>query len=157
QGYFGQMLTISQEGAQAQVVLFGTLQHPRRSSSMNPPGDKKFDGGRTEFHVLRALKTVPPLGGKKVLDLPHYFPVADPRQPPPELLFGRIVDGKLVVDRMIRVRSAAATDYLADALALDASNRARALVYFFRFLEDAGPEVASDAFTRLIGADYQDL
>jgi hypothetical protein len=82
--------------------------------------------------------------------------VADPRKPPPELLFGRIVDGKLVVDRLIRVRSAAA-DYLTDALALDAGNRARALVYSFRFLEDADPEVASDAFTRLIGADYQDL
>jgi hypothetical protein len=127
----------------AKLVVYGSAANPRFDS-----GPKARAGtGTTDLHVLRVLKPSPLLGGRKVIELPRYLPVLDPKDPPRFVVFFTVLDGKLESYRGHSVRSAAVLDYLDGTKALAGKDRGTALQYFFRYLDHPDEGVAADAFT----------
>src|SRR5436190_1440355 len=80
-------LSLRQDIAQAKLVLFGSLADPK----LNPGGT----GGTTKLNIERVIKNDPFLGDRKVIELPRYVPVPDPKNPPRFLVFCDIFNGKL--------------------------------------------------------------
>src|SRR5262249_60577162 len=86
--------TFRQDMEQAKLVLYGTASNPRFGAEPGaPPGT-----GVTDFHVTRVLKPDPRdpvIAGKKVIQLPRYLPMEDPKEPPHLVLICSVVDGKI--------------------------------------------------------------
>src|SRR5262245_42671066 len=59
---------------QAKFVVYGRCANAR----LNPEGG----GGRVDLHVDAVVKDDPFLAGKKVIELPRYVPITDPKKPP---------------------------------------------------------------------------
>lgn len=137
-------LSLRQDIAQAKMVLYGTLANPK----LNPGGT----GGSTDLVIDRIIKNDPYLNGKKVIQLPRYVPVADPKNPPKFLVFCDLVNGKLDAYRGTPVKSPAIVDYLKGATALDPKDQPAKLLYFFRFLDHADPDISNDAFLEFVKA-----
>jgi hypothetical protein len=138
--------TFRQDAGQAKMVLYGVLK------------DAKLIGtsGTVDLHVERVLKSDAALGDKKVVTLKVYFP-ADPKNPPKFLVFCDVFQGKIDDYRRVPVKSEGLVDYLKGAMALDAKDRAAALLYFFRYLDSSDPEVANDAYLELAKATDQEI
>jgi hypothetical protein len=141
--------TLRQDAAQARLILYGTMANPRLGAG--------GDSGTTDLHIVSVVKSDPFLGDKKVVELPRYVPVTDPKDPPKFLMFCDITDGKLDPYRGVALKSAAVVNYLKGALALDAKDRARALEYSFRYLDDADAIVANDAYLEFAKATDQEI
>jgi hypothetical protein len=129
--------TMRQEATAAKMILYGTLANPRPSPSGR--------GGETDIKVEHVIKDNPVRAGRKSITMPRYVPVnADA---PPKFLIFCDTDGKrLDPYRGDPVRSDAVVAYLKGALALPADDRDATLLYFFRHIDSADPEVAADAF-----------
>src|SRR5262249_34160617 len=118
----------------ARLVLYGTLANPRLGGAT--PG-----GGVTDFRVETVLKGDPTLeaqqkkGRGDVITLPRYVPVSDPKDPPRFLVFCDVDKDKDkdVYDPYhgVPVKSGATADYVKGALALDAKDTSKSLLYFF--------------------------
>jgi hypothetical protein len=142
------MPTLRQEAGQAKAILFGTLANPRLPASGN---------GITDLYVEMVLREHPLIKDKKVIELPRYVPVSDPKDPPHFLIFCDVFQSKLDPYRGIPVKSAALVDYVKGSLALDPKDRVQCLLYFFRYLEHPDPEVAQDAFLEFAKANDQEI
>jgi hypothetical protein len=133
-------------------VLYGTLANPR----LNAGPDAVSAGGTTDLRLERVVKSDPFLGDQKVVAVSRYIPV-DAKNPPKFVVFCDVVGGKLDAYRGFPARSPAVVDYLRGALDLEGQPRSQALLYFFRHLDHADPDVAADAFLELARASDQEL
>jgi hypothetical protein len=151
-GNYKQKPTLREEAAQssARLVLYGSLQKPR----LNPDGS-----GVTELQISEVLKNdTSLLAGRKVIELPRYVPVADPKDPPRFLVFCDAFDkDKLDPYRGTPLKNAESLDYARKSLARDPRERAGNLVFYFNYLENADKEVAADAFLEFAKATDQDI
>jgi hypothetical protein len=133
--------TLRQEVARSKLVLYGTLANPR----LAPPNQVAAGDGLTDLQIDHVVKSDPFLRDRKVVELPRYVPL-NPKEPPKFLVFCDVYNGKLDPYRGLPVRSPAMVNYLKGATALDANDKAKALLYFFDFLDDGEPEIAADAY-----------
>jgi hypothetical protein len=135
------------DAAQAKLVLYGTLQNPNLVGT----------NGTTELHIEAVFKNDPFLNNAKVVVLPRYIPVSDPKDPPKFVVFCDVYNNKLDPYRGVPVKSDAVVEYLKGALALDGKDRTQALLYYFRYLENPEAEVAADAFLEFAKANDQEI
>jgi hypothetical protein len=142
--------TLREEAAAARAVLYGTLANPRLRGA--EPGE-----GTTELHVQTVLKGGPDFKAGKVVKLPRYIPVADPRKPPAFLIFFDQVQGKADPYRGIEVSSPALVDYVKGAMAQGPKVSSSFLSYFFRHLDHDDPAIAEDALLEFAKIDYRDV
>jgi hypothetical protein len=144
----GNTATFRQELATSKLVLYGTLANGR----LNPGGN----GGSVDLQIDSVLKNDPFLGGKRVVRLERYVPV-DAKNPQKYLIFCDVSNGKLDPYRPIEVKSGAVVNYLRGVAALDAKDRSAALLFYFRYLDDADADVAGDAFLEFVKAGDQEI
>jgi hypothetical protein len=142
--------TFRQEAAQptARLVLIGTA----RNARLNAGGT-----GTTDFLITHVFRSDPALGNRKVLELPRYLPISDPKDPPRYLLFCDVFEGQIDPFRGVPVQSADLPDYVKKAMTLDSRDPAANLAFFFRYLEHPDKEIAQDAFLEFAKATDQDL
>jgi hypothetical protein len=146
-------VTLRESAREAKAVLYGTLANPRLARE---PGGKDEGGpGTTDFHILNVIKSDPALDQRKVIEIPRYLFVPDPKNPPKFLLFVDVAGGKIDPVRGMAVESPAVIDYLKGAMTLKEKDQSRALAYFFRYLDHADGVVALDAFREFGQADDQ--
>jgi hypothetical protein len=141
--------TLREQVAAARIVLYGTLANPRRGTG---PGE-----GTTDLQVHTVLKGGPDLHGRRLIELPRYLPVPDPRNPPAFLVFIDLAQGKLDPYRGVPVKSAAMLDYVKGAMALDRKKSSEFLSNFFGHLDDPDLEIADDALLEFAKIDYRDV
>ena len=148
-GNLRQAPTFRQEAASAnaRLVLVGTIKNPR----LNGDGSGK---GTSELHLDAVLRTDPILKDRKMVLLPRYLPVSDPRNPPRFLVFCDVFRGELDIFRGVPLKTADAAAYVKEAIKQPAGNN---LAFFFNYLEHPDPEVARDAFLEFAKATDQDI
>jgi len=129
-------LTMRQEAGlnSARIILYGSVEK------------SDFTRGTSEVRILQVLRSDPFLGNAKSVELPRPLPILDPKDPPKYLIFCDVFKNKLDPYRGVPVKSEEATKYLKGALALDPKDHARALLYYFDYLENADKKIAEDAF-----------
>jgi hypothetical protein len=113
------------------------------------------DGGSTDFVITNILKTDPALGGRKVVRIPRYLPIADLKNPPQLLAFGVVAEGKPDLYRGIPGKQA--LDYIKGSLAIDAKDRIKLMRYCFDYLEHENSTLAGDAFGEFINSTDPDI
>jgi len=131
--------TFRQEASQpqAKMILFGTLQNPRLIQGAT---------GSTELHISNVLRSDPALRGLKMIEIPRYIPVSDPRNPPRFLVFCDVSMNQIDAYRGVPLKSTDSLDYVKKVLAMDDKDQVNNLVYFFKYLDHADKELATDAF-----------
>jgi hypothetical protein len=132
----------------AKLILHGTIANPRTTGGVT---------GQTDFHVKTVLRDDPAMKGKKTLVLPRFLPVNDKDNPPHYLLFCDVEGGKVDPYRGVLLKSSATVEYVKKALAMKAKDTPANLAFFFRYLDDADPEVARDAFLEFAKAGDADI
>src|SRR5262245_42020985 len=75
----------------ARLILAGTLQNPKV--------------GATELHIETVLRSDPVLGDRKMIVLPRFLPVSDPKNPPRFLVFCDVYKNTLDPFRGVPCRS----------------------------------------------------
>lgn len=140
-------LTLRQEAGlnSARIILYGSIQK------------SDFTRGTSEVRILEMLRSDPFLGNAKTVDLPRPLPVLDQKDPPKFLIFCDVFKNKLDPYRGVPVKSEEAVKYLKGALALDPKDHARALVYYFDYLENADKKIAEDAFLEFAKSTDQEI
>jgi hypothetical protein len=142
--------TLREEAAQrdARLIFHGVV----TKSGLRPDGS-----GSSEMQILDVLRPDAALAGHKVVTIPRYIHVADPKAPPRFLIFcGVRENGDLDPYRGVPLKSAASADYVKGLLALPPQRDAQ-LLFFFRWLENADPEVADDAFLEFAKAADREI
>jgi len=108
------------------------------------------------MQIVDVLRNDPVLAGRKTLTIPHYLHV-DPKAPPRFVVFCAVLqNGDLDPYHGVTLRDAASAEYVKGVLALPADRDAQ-LLFFFRWLENADPEVARDAFLEFAKANDREL
>src|SRR5262245_54495186 len=133
--------TLRQSAASAKLIIYGVLANPRPAKGDDGPAGK----GTTDLKIERVLKSDPWLGNKKVVEINRYIPV-DPKAPPKFLVFCDILNNQLDPYRGVPVKAAALVEYVKGAIAVDAKNSTKSLLYFFDYLDSADQTVATDAY-----------
>ncbi|HEV3263704.1 MAG TPA: hypothetical protein VG013_43115 [Gemmataceae bacterium] len=149
----GQVPTLRESAERAKLVLYGTL--------ANPQLDAANDSGTVDLKIRTVLKPDPFIKGKRVVQLQHYVPV-DAKDPPKFLAFCDVYQDKDKRDQLdaywgVQVKSAAVAAYLQGILALDPKDRTRALLYFFKYLDDGDPLISNDAYVEFAKANDKEI
>jgi hypothetical protein len=140
----------------AKLILHGVLENARLKDS--PAG-----AGTTDLRILEVLKSdaaaLPSLRKKPgdVVVLQVYVPIEDPKDPPHYLLFCDVTVKGIDVYRSVLLGSARAAGYAKQAMALVGVESKRALPFFFRHLDDADPQIATDALMEFARASDADI
>jgi hypothetical protein len=142
-------LTFRQEAGQAsaRIIFYGTVEKT----------ELKGTSGVSQIRVEAVLKDDPFIRGKKVIEVPRYLPILDPKELPRYLVFCDVFRGQLDPYRGVPVKSGAAAEYLKGALALDPKDRTRTLLYYFSYLENPDKKIAEDAFLEFAKANDQEI
>jgi hypothetical protein len=135
-----QTATFRQDIGHAKMILFGTLSNPRLGTGAGA------GSGVTEFHIKTVIKSHPWLGTRKMVEVPRYLPVSDPRDPPKYLLFCEVFQNNLDIFRGVPVKSEAAATYVKGLLALEGKPQTEVLRYGFDYLDHPDPELSQDAY-----------
>jgi hypothetical protein len=152
-GSLQNLQTLRQEMEQSRLVLYGTMANPRLN-----PGDGTFTGaGATDFHILRVVKPDPILGNRKVIEVPRYIPVLDPKDPPKFVVLCDVINGKLDANRGRPAKSAAVIGYLEGARTLEGKDRTQTLLYYFAFLDHKDEDISTDAYLEFAKASDQEI
>jgi hypothetical protein len=140
--------TFRQEAADpmARVILHGTLSNARAEGVR----------GKTDFTIKTVLRSHPALKGKKELILERYLPIAK-GDTPHYLVFCDVDTGKIDPYRGMGIKGETTVDYVKKALTLTGKDTVGNLAFFFRYLDDADPEVARDAFLEFAKASDADI
>jgi hypothetical protein len=138
--------TLRQELEDAKLVLLGTTSNPRANG----------DGtGMTDFAVRKVLADRDRwLGDRRAVVLNRVVLDTDINT---YVVFGNIRDGKLDAYRGLPVRSPALLTYLEGAQALKGTDRTKALLYYFRFVDHEDKDIASDAFLEFARSTDQEV
>jgi hypothetical protein len=139
--------TFRQEAAldTARVILVGTAENPR------------FTERTTDLRITDVLRSDPALKDKKVISVKQYLPVSDAKNPPRYLVFCDVVKDEFDPFRGVPLQSADSADYARKVLKLDARDQTANLLFFFRYLDHADPQIARDAFLEFAKATDQDI
>ena len=140
-------LTLRQEAGlkSARIIVLGSVV------------DSDLNRGTCKFRILDVLRSDPFLGKAESVELPRAIPVTDPKNPPKFLLFCDVFKNKLDPYRGVPVQSDEAIKYLKGALALDPKDHARALLYYFDYLENPDKKIAEDAFLEFAKSTDQEI
>jgi hypothetical protein len=138
--------TFRQEARNCKFVVIGSLTNPRLVG----------DSGFTDLTVEHVIKNDPALGNRTTLTLPRWT-LIDPKKPPKMLVFFDVYEGKFDPFRGVTLRGTELRSYLRGALELDDRDRVKSLLYYFRHLESADPDVAGDAFLEFAKATDQEV
>jgi len=149
----GQAPTFRQSAERAKLVLYGTLANPRL--------DAANDSGTVDLKIAKVLKPDPFIKGKKAVQLQRYVPV-EAKDPPKFLVFCDVYQDKDKHDQLdayqgMQVKSAAVAEYLQGILALDPKDRTKALLYFFKYLDDADLLISNDAYVEFAKANDKEI
>jgi hypothetical protein len=144
-GNFLQMNTFRQEAEVSRLILFGTVEADKNNALVS------------NMRIDKVLKNDPFLGGTKVITLPRFIPITDPKNPPRIVVFCDVFNNKLDIYRGVPCGSDAVVKYVEGALALDPKDRSAALLYFFRYLEHEDKPIAEDAFLEFAKANDQEI
>ncbi len=142
--------TLREEARQpsARIILVGTLENAR----LNADGS-----GATDLRITDVLRKDAWLAGRRVVELPKYLAVSDSKNPPRFLVFCDLFKDRLDPYRGMPVRAPESVEYVRKAMALDPADRARNLLFYFGYLENADPEVARDAFLEFAKASDAEI
>jgi len=142
--------TLTQEAAQATLILFGTPTNPK----FDPAGAFQ---GTTDLEIESVIKDHPFVAGKKVITINRYIPV-DKENPRKYLVFCDVFKDKLdpYLGMPIDVGSKVA-EYLKGAIAIRDRDVAARLKFFFQYLDNSDMNVSDDAFQEFANADYKDF
>lgn len=142
-----QVPTFREEAASesARVIIIGTAENPQLNTRT------------TDLRITEVLRSAPPLQGKKIIPVKQYLPVANPKKPPQYLVFCDLNEGEFDPFRGVPLQGAGAMDYVRKAIALDAKETSKNLLFFFRYLDHPDPEIARDAFREFAKAGDRDI
>jgi hypothetical protein len=127
--------TLREDAAASKIILFGHLENARESK----------EGGSTDFVILKAIEGGSLLGERKVIRLPKYTPIDDPKTPPQYLAFGEINKGVPELFKGVP-GTRALVEYVTGVRAFDGKDRVKLMRYCSAYLEHAESEIAADAF-----------
>jgi hypothetical protein len=141
--------TYRQEAGQksCRIIIFGTV----TDSKLLPGGN-----GYSKVRIDSVLKSDPFITGKTEIEVPKAVPIVG-KDPPKFLVFCDVYKGKLDAYRGVPVQSKAVVDYVKGALALDAKDRTKQLLYYFDYLEHADKKIAEDAFLEFAKSTDQEI
>jgi hypothetical protein len=142
--------TLMGDVGQATMVLYGTF----ANAQLNAGDDS--GGGSTDLQIEAIIKNNEVLGNKKVITLPRYIP-PDKNSKTKFLVFCDVFKGKIDPYRGVPV--AADCDivkYLKGAMEVQPKSIEARLRFYFDFLDDKEPEIATDAYKEFANADYKD-
>jgi hypothetical protein len=143
----GRYVTFRQEAAEARVILYGTLENPRRDG----------ETGTTDLFVEAVLKTDDSFKVGDVVEIPRYIPPdPDDKSSRHFLVFCDLLNGQLDPYRGVPFQGKAGIDYGKGALALGPKDRTAIFRYSFRHLEHAEKALANDAYQEFANAPYAD-
>lgn len=125
------------EYAQADVVAYGRL--------ANPMFTNKAGSGTTEFHFDQIIKDDPKAPKQKMMMVPRYLPILDPKAPPRYVMFFRTSKDGLQLTAGKEVANKAALDFVAELNRLR-NQPDKMLVHAARHFDAADPIVADEAF-----------
>lgn len=141
--------TLGEDWEQTPIVVVGRLANPQLG---------KAGMGTVDLHLEQTLKDVGgKLGGQKVVTLPRYVPIADPKRPPRYLVFLERSDAGVRFASGVPVRTPEFGDYVESLAKLRSGDRVATLVNYARHLDAADDEVANDAFTEFAKAKDGDV
>ena len=129
----------------AKLIVYGSMANPRQGKA----------GPSTDCLIARVIRPHRLLGDKKVLRVPCYIEVANPKNLPTLVIFCDIDNGKLDPYRGVQA-SPAVVDYLRGLLARNANDVQR-LLYCFDFIEHADPVIAADALLEFQTVSLREL
>jgi hypothetical protein len=140
-------ITLRQEAGlnSARIIIYGSVEK------------SDLARGTSELRILSVVRSDPFLGDAKKIELPRAIPVVDEKEPPKFLVFCDVFKNKLDPYRGVPVKSDEALKYLKGALALDAKDSARALLYYFNYLEHPDAKIAEDAFLEFAKSTDQQI
>jgi hypothetical protein len=125
---------LREDAVNCDLIVYGTLANPREEG----------DRGSTDLLISDVVKANPILGNAKVLKIPKYLPVTDPKNPPGMLVFCDVFKGEIDPFRGV-LAGPAMVGYLKGLLAVHGDDRVRVLWHCARYLEHPDQEVAADA------------
>jgi hypothetical protein len=140
------------EHAGRDLIVYGQL-----VNSILPGSNKDDVIEQTSLFVSRVIKGRHLLKGEKVIILDEHVSFENPKHPPKAIIFFDVSNGRCYPRRGIVVRSEKAIDYVRGIRALDPKDNIKAVRYFFRYLDNADPEVAADALREFTTAEYKDI
>lgn len=161
------MASAPEVGAKSPGPLCGSLFAPPISSECAMPNGFVLIGhienargtpkdGTTDFVIGRALKSHAALDGKKVITLPQYIEIPDPKKPPRFVAFGVVEKGEISIYRGF-VETPELVRYVEGLLKIDSDDRAKVLRYAFDFLEPKDDDVGTDALRLFLYAADSEL
>jgi hypothetical protein len=139
--------TFRQEAAldTARIILVGTAENPQLANRT------------TDLRIVEVLRSDPILKNKKVISVKQYLPISDPKNPPRFLVFCDVYKGELDPFRGVPLKSANSIEYVRQVLRLNPQDQTGNLLFFFRYLDNADPEIARDAFLEFAKATDQEI
>jgi hypothetical protein len=144
--------TFRQEAAlrSARVILHGTISNPRLTG--------ESVSGQTDFTIKTVLRSSTEVKGKAKLVLGRYLPV-NKGETPHYLLFCDVDSGKIDPYRAVPIKGESTVAYVQKALVLSgkSTDTVTNLAFYFRYLDNADPEVARDAFIEFARATDADI
>src|SRR5262249_16964764 len=130
------------------IILYGTLKNARQTDAKG--------NGTVELHVHEVLKGHPITAGKKVVILDQYVHLANIDGPPRFTVFCSVHENKIETYRSIHVTAPGIVNYVQGALALDPKDHAKALAFFFAYLDHASEDVRTDAYLEFVRSGLAD-
>jgi hypothetical protein len=147
----GGVLTLRQqvERSRSPIVLFGKLLNAR-------PGRDGQTEGSTDLIITRVIKGSSAVAGKKVIQLPRFISIPDPKKYPFVLVVLEIYKGQLDPYHGVE-GSSALGDYAKGLLAINASDHLALMRYAFNYLDHENSAIATDAFHQFITSSDPDI
>ncbi len=133
------VVTLRKDAAESQLVLCVHLE----DAQVTP------EKGSTKLVISAVLKTHPVLDGRKILTIPKYVPIDDPKNPPNYLAFADVIDGSIDVYRIVP-KTEAVLDYVKGLMKFDGKDRGKILHYCADYLENKDRVIADDAYAEFM-------
>ncbi len=143
--------TLTSEVAQADFILFGTLENAK--ADPKDPGSTK---GTTDMKIEAVVKSHALVKDKKVFTIPRYVP-PDPK-PYKYMVFFNVVNGDVDPYRGVAVTlDSKLPDYVKGAIDVRQKDTITRLRYFFDHLESPDLEISADAYNEFAVAEYKEV
>lgn len=143
--------TLTSEVAQADFILYGTLDNAKRDPK--EPGSLK---GTTDLTIEAVIKPHALVKDKKVFTLQRYVP--PDVKPTKYMVFFNVVNGEADPYRGVAVTTdSKLPEYVKGALDVKQKDIIARLRYFFNHLESNDPEISGDAYNEFAFAEYKEV